>query len=270
MKYLEEIANKSIYIIREVKAKFNNPIVLWSTGKDSTTMLYLIRAAFFNKIPFPVVFIETGYQFKETYTFRDKLAKQLDLDLIIIKNNEVNPYENSKLECCHIHKTLALKQLLEKEHYDSIIVSIRRDEHYMRNIERYFSPRDKDFRYHFIKVTNKEDQDIESLQNTELSGWNIYFANYINANHLRIHPLLHWYEIDIWKYIRANKIPVNPLYFKGYRSIGCYPCTRPVWSPVKSINEIIHRLRYTNIPERAGRDQDKEMLMRRLRALGYM
>jgi sulfate adenylyltransferase subunit 2 len=292
--YLKDFEQKSIFIIREAYAQFKNLAVLWSTGKDSTTMLWLIKKAFFGEIPFPVIHIDTGRKFKEIYEFRDKIAKEWNLKLIIAKNEEALKngisWENSRLNCCNALKTEALKKVVRKYKFDALIVSIRRDEHAMRNIERYFSPRDKNFKWHIIrKKTKKEmkegDAPFVSLQPIELAGWDLFWSDFgPNVSHVRVHPLLHWREIDIWEYIKREKIPVNPLYFakyvekeyglknKRYRSLGCQPCTFPIDSKASTIDEIIEELRKTKTEEREGRAQDKENeeAMRKLRALGYM
>jgi len=276
---LDDLVGKSIYIIREAKARFRNPAVLWSTGKDSTTLLSLVREALY-EIPFPVIFIDTSFQFKETYEFRDRIAREWNLNLIICRNKEaidrgISPFYYDKFTCCHQLKTEALKKLVQEYKFDALLLSIRRDEHYMRNIERYLSPRNRDWEYRIVE--ERTEADIEghdapyvSLQDTELSGWDLYATDFgKDTEHVRVHPLLHWTEIDIWKYIKDRNLPVHPLYFKGYRSLGCYPCTRPIWEPVESIDEIIKRLETTDVPERAGRDSTKEDIMRKLRALGY-
>jgi len=277
---LKDLESKSIYIIREVKAKFRNPAVLWSTGKDSTCVLHLIKKAFFGKVPFPVIHIDTGMKFPEIYEFRDRIAKEWNLNLIVAKNEDalkkgVSPKTREKFECCHLLKTEALKTVIKKHGFDAIIVAIRRDEHSMRNVERFFSPRDENFKWHIVKPKDG-DVPFESLQDAELSGWNIFASDFKDASHVRVHPILHWTEIDVWEYIKKNNVPCNPLYFsrngKRYRSLGCMPCTKPVKSDAKTIDEIIEEIKTTKIEERSGRLQDKERedVMRRLRALGYM
>ena len=277
---LKDLESKSIYIIREVKAKFRNPAVLWSTGKDSTCVLHLIKKAFFGKVPFPVIHIDTGMKFPEIYEFRDRIAKEWNLNLIVAKNEDalkkgVSPKTREKFECCHLLKTEALKMVIKKYGFDAIIVAIRRDEHSMRNVERFFSPRDENFKWHIVKPKDG-DVPFESLQDAELSGWNIFASDFKDASHVRVHPILHWTEIDVWEYIKKNNVPCNPLYFsrngKRYRSLGCMPCTKPVKSDAKTIDEIIEEIKTTKIEERSGRLQDKERedVMRRLRALGYM
>ncbi len=261
---LRELENLSIYIIREAYSEFKNIAVLWSTGKDSTTVLWLARKAFFGKIPFPVIHIDTGYKFKTMYEFRDRIAKEWELELIVARNEEalgIGP-EAGKFECCTKLKTEALKKCLEKYGFDALILAIRRDEHGIRAKERYFSPRDENFRWDY------KDQPLEV--------WEHFQSHLEEGNHMRVHPILHWRELDVWEYIKRENIPVNPMYFskggKRYRSLGCEPCTFPIESEAKTIDEIVEEIRNTKIAERVGRAQDKERLftMQKLRALGYM
>ncbi len=280
---LKELEKKSIFIIREAKAQFKNPAVMWSTGKDSTAMLTLIRKTFYGEIPFPVIHLDTNFKFPEIYKFRDKIAKEWNLNLIVGKNEEAlkvgtSPKTTSKFDCCTALKTEALRLVLKKYKFDALIMSIRRDEHEMRNIERYFSPRDKELKWHFVRPKTKEelkggDAPFVSEQQVEL--WNLYQSDFgPNCSHVRVHPILHWTELDIWRFIKRENIPLNPLYFsvngKRFRSLGCMTCTSPIKSNAKNIDEIIEELKTTDIEERAGRSQDKEQIMRRLRSLGYM
>lgn len=226
--HLDGLVERSIYIMREAKARFKNPAILFAGGKDSTVMLYIARQAFLGQIPIPVVFINTSWQFKETYNFIEMIKNMWNLDLVHAKNRlalmkGVSPKNHPKMECCTMLKTDALRDIIENQGYDALMVGIRWDEHEVRSKETNFSP--------------KTDPD-----------------------HVRVHPILHWSEKDVWDYIKKENIPINPLYSyniegKRYRSIGCYPCTKPV-----SDEEA----------ERAGRAQDKEEVMERLRALGYM
>ncbi len=261
---LKDLENQSIYVIREAYAQFKNVASLWSVGKDSTTSLRLFMKAFYGKIPFPVIHIDTGYKFKEMYTFRDKLVKEWGLDLLVAKNEEamkrgINP-KTGKLECCTQLKTEALKILLAKYNFEALFLAIRRDEHGIRAKERYFSPRDENFQWDY------QDQPLEMWDQFEKAI----------AGHVRIHPILHWRELDVWRYIQQENIPVNPLYFskdgKRYRSLGCVPCTVPVESEAKTIDDIVKELEITKKAERDGRAQDKEQafMMQKLRALGYM
>lgn len=263
---LEDLENRSIYIVREAYAEFKRPGVLWSTGKDSTSTLWLCSKAFFGKIPFPVIHIDTGHKFRQMYEFRDRMAKEWGFDLIVAKNEEamregVGP-ESSKLECCTRLKTEALRECLKEYGFDALILAIRRDEHGIRAKERYFSPRDENFKWDY------RDQPLEM--------WDYFQGVVREGAHMRVHPILHWRELDVWEYIKKEGIPVNPMYFakdgERYRSLGCEPCTFSIQSDASTIDEIVEELRQTKIAERAGRAQDKEktFTMQKLRALGYM
>ena len=264
--HLSNLERKSISIIREAKAQFKNIAVLWSTGKDSTATLWLCKKAFFGRIPFPVIHIDTSYQFPEIYEFRDRIAKEWNLNLLIAKNEEalregMSP-EKNRLNCCTALKTEALKSIIRREGFDALILAIRRDEHGIRAKERIFSPRDENFRWRYM------DQPAEL--------WDLYVKPSEDFSHMRVHPILHWTELDVWLYVKREGLPVNPLYFardgKRYRSLGCMPCTVPIPSNASTIDEIIEELKTTKIPERAGRAQDKERayMMQKLRSLGYM
>jgi len=269
LNYLEA---KSIYLIREAYRKFKDDLaILVSWGKDSVTMLYLVRKAFFGEVPIKVIHIDTSYKFKEIYEFRDRLTKEWNLNLIIARNENalakgMNP-KKGRFMCCDALKTQALKQAIKKYNLKALFVAIRRDEHGIRAKERYISFRDKNFYWNY--------------KNQPPEFWDFFniFEFKEQGEHLRIHPILHWREIDIWKYIRREKIPVINLYFSGvkkegyrYRSIGCECCCSPIKSNAKTIDEIIKELEITKIAERAGRTQDKEKayMMQKLRALGYM
>lgn len=266
MDYLDKLENESLYIIREAFSQIKNIAMLWSIGKDSTTLLWLIRKAFFGKIPFPIVHIDTGYKFKEIYEYRDKYALEWGLDLRIHQNKEaicrgICP-ETGKLECCTELKTNALKKLVKELGVNGLLLGIRRDEHGIRAKERVFSVRDSDFEWDY------------KSQLPEL--WGQYKTKTSDEEHIRIHPLLGWTELDIWSYIFREKIPVVDLYFskngKRYRSIGCETCCSPVVSEAKTVQEIIEELKNTTVSERSGRAQDKESdyMMQKLRSLGYM
>jgi len=276
---LENLVNRSIYILRETKAQFKNPCVMWSTGKDSTTMLNLCREAFYDEVPFPVLHIDTGWKFKQILEFRDSLAKAWNLNLIVAKHpkaHQLNPTLGTDPEtCCATLKTQVLRETIEQHGFDALIVSIRRDEHYMRNIERVSSPRDRQFRWQILRDKQPHengDAPFESLQPVEL--WDLLQTDFVDAHHVRRHPLLHWTETDVWKYIESRGVPVNHLYFSRnglrYRSLGCRTCTQPVESNASTVNQIIREVETTQLPERSGRqDQLKKMMMRKLRAFGY-
>jgi len=264
--YLSELENNSIFIIREAYRRIKNVAMLWSMGKDSTTLLWLIRKAFLGNIPFPVIHIDTGYKFSEIYEFRDKFAAEWGLNLVIARNltainNGVGP-QGSKFDCCNRLKTEALKLAIEQYNLQGLYLAIRRDEHGIRAKERAFSSRTSDFVWDYLG----QPMEIWSQYNTRLR----------EKEHIRIHPMLAWREIDVWEYIRKENLPVVPLYFakgkKRYRSIGCSCCCSPVTSKAGNLNSIIKELIKAKVSERSGRAQDKESAytMQKLRALGYM
>jgi len=263
---LKDLENRTIYILREAYAEFRRPAVLWSTGKDSTTMLWLCRKAFFGKIPFPVIHIDTNYKFRQMYKFRDELTEKWGLELVIAKNQEalkegVSP-KDGKFDCCTRLKTEALRKCLDEHGFDALILAIRRDEHGIRAKERYFSPRDEDFRWDY------RDQPLEM--------WDQFQGLVGVGTHMRVHPILHWRELDVWEYVKKERIPINPMYFakngKRYRSLGCEPCTFTIESNASTKEQIVEELKHTKIAERSGRAQDKERVfaMQKLRTLGYM
>ncbi|MFH2013216.1 MAG: sulfate adenylyltransferase subunit CysD [Pseudomonadota bacterium] len=267
MEHLNELENKSIYIIREAYYHFKDIGMLWSVGKDSTVLLWLCRKAFFGRIPFQVIHIDTGYKFPQIYTFRDRYSKEWKLNLRIGKNEEaigecIGPQNNNKFKCCSELKTNALKKLVNKEGYKAILLGIRRDEHGIRAKERYFSPRDIQFEWDY--------------KNQPPELWDMYKSESDDRTHIRVHPLLDWTEMDIWNYIKREDIPYNELYSsvdgKRYRSIGCHPCCEPIDSNANDVDSIIAELKVAKTRERAERSQDKEeaYMMQKLRALGYM
>jgi sulfate adenylyltransferase subunit 2 len=266
MDYLDELESRSIYVIREAYRQFKNIAMLWSIGKDSTTLLWLTRKAFYDRIPFPVLHLDTSYKFPEIYEFRDRKAKEWGIRLMVERNEQaisggMNP-ERGMLNCCNALKTDALKMAIEKHRFRALLLGIRRDEHGIRAKERYFSPRDQDFNWNYMN------------QPPEL--WDQYKSRQAEDDHIRVHPLLHWTELDIWQYVKREEIPIVNLYFardgKRYRSIGCKSCCAPVDSSADSLPGIIEELETTTTAERAGRAQDKEsaFVMQKLRSLGYM
>ena len=276
---LKDLVNKTVFIIREARARYKNPAVLFSSGKDSTAMLYLIKEAL-GKVDIPVIHIDTGQKFKGIYAFRDRMVKEMGLKLIVVKNNSevkkgTSGENTDRFKCCSLLKTEPLKEVVRKNKFDAVIVSIRHDEHGVRGKERYFSPRDREFRWKTSAIQKGTETGVVSLQDAEMSGWGVY-ATYFgeDVDHVRVHPLLHWSERDVWKYIEDREVPVNPLYFakggKRYRSLGCIPCTLPVESDAADVHSIIKELEVSSESERAGRSQDKQALMEQLRALGYM
>ncbi|NMC57910.1 MAG: sulfate adenylyltransferase subunit 2 [Candidatus Methanofastidiosa archaeon] len=267
MDHLDILESQSIYIIREAYKQYKDIASLWSIGKDSTTLMYLVRKAFYGKVPFPVIHIDTGYKFKEIYEFRDYLSKEWNFKVIVAKNQEaldcgVGPKSGDKLTCCTKLKTEALKQAIDKYKFKALLLGIRRDEHGIRAKERVFSPRNRYFEWDY--------------KNQPPELWDQFKTKKEADEHLRIHPLLHWTEFDIWSYVQREKIPVVNLYFakngKRYRSIGCETCCEPVDSDADTIDKIVQELKTTKVSERSGRAQDKESayVMQKLRALGYM
>ena len=293
MTKLEKLESQSVYILREAYREFKNLCMLWSIGKDSTVLLWLSKKAFFGHVPFPLLHIDTAYKIPEMIRYRDRLADELKLNLIYGMNKEAIDGKNTfpdgktdRLTCCRTLKSEALKHTLSgewprykfshrekkylrdesREPYTGVIAGIRADEEGTRSKERYFSPRDR-----------QSDWNIGD-QPPEL--WNYYKTEFAPGTHVRIHPILDWTELDIWEYIEKESIPVTSLYFDGgagtrYRSLGCWPCTKPVTSGAKNVREIIEELkngRFKNVPERAGRDQDKEDggTLETLRREGYM
>jgi sulfate adenylyltransferase subunit 2 len=267
MDHLTRLENKSIYIIREAYYQFKDIAMLWSVGKDSTTLLWLCRKAFFGHIPFPIIHIDTSYKFPEMYRFRDERAKEWNLHLLIGRNEGkleegMGPGQGSKLDCCNELKTNALKMVIKKYNLKAILLGIRRDEHGIRAKERYFSPRDSQFKWDY--------------ENQPAELWDQYQSIVEEKEHFRIHPILHFTELDVWSYVKREGLPIVPLYFskegKRFRSIGCVPCCSPIDSNAQTIDEIVEEIRTSKTSERAGRAQDKENIytMQKLRALGYM
>ncbi len=267
--HLSTLENESIYILREAYRKFKRLGMLWSIGKDSSVMLWLLRKAFFGHIPIPCVHVDTSYKIPEMIAFRDRLAREWGFELIVGKNEsaltEGLTFPNGKVtrvECCGLLKKDALQAIIQKQNYQAVIVGIRRDEEGTRAKERYFSPRDHNFEWNF------KDQPPEL--------WDQFKTDFDPGTHIRVHPLLHWTELNVWEYIEREGIPIVDLYFSRnglrYRSLGCAPCTRPVPSTASSVPEIIAELRKTKVSERSTRaqDQESEDAFERLRASGYM
>ncbi|MBI1326238.1 MAG: sulfate adenylyltransferase subunit CysD [Alphaproteobacteria bacterium] len=262
--YLQQLEAQTIYIIREAYNRIQPLGMMWSIGKDSTALLWMVRKAFFGKVPFKLILLDTEMELPEVYEFRDKYTKEWDLDV----HNELCPPESEMdptlppATRAAARKTEGLKNLLKRDQYKGIIGGIRRDEQSMRAKERVFSPRSIDGSWDF------KDQPAEF--------WDQYKCEIPQGCHLRIHPILHWTELDIWRYTRMENIPIVPLYLarngKRYRSLGEKNITFPVDSNASTIDEIIEELQTTKTPERAGRsmDNEREDSFETLRASGYM
>ena len=265
MTHLEELEDKSIYILREAYKNFDNLCMLWSIGKDSTVMLWLVRKAFFGHCPIPLVHIDTSFKIREMIAYRDRLAEEWGLTLVVGQNREaleagMDP-SLGRMECCSALKTEGLRRTLADKKYNGVIVGVRSDEEGTRAKERYFSPRDRNNDWDFRE------------QPPEL--WDQFKTRFEPGTHVRIHPLLDWTEINIWEYIKKENIPVIPLYFdqgsgSRYRSLGCAPCTGTIQSTATTVDEIIEELRNTKVAERSGRAQDADRGMEKLRKDGYM
>ena len=268
-RHLDKLEAESVYVLREAFSHFKKMGMLWSIGKDSTVMLWLARKAFFGHVPFPLVHIDTSFEIPEVIEYRDRLAREWNLRLIVGMNhaeiNSGNTYpvgKQTRVGCCTLLKRDGLKQVMDAEGYDGVIVGVRRDEEPTRAKERYFSPRNQNMDW------NVEDQPPEL--------WGQYATECEPGSHVRIHPLLHWTELNIWEYIARENIPVVPLYFardgKRYRSLGCVPCTFPIESNAKTVAEIIAELKAIRTAERSGRAQDHESedAFEKLRRDGYM
>ena len=293
MNQLDRLENKTIYILREAYSQFNNLCMLWSIGKDSTVLLWLARKAFFGHVPFPLVHIDTAYKIPEMIEYRDKLALELNIDMIYgqnqeaLENKQTFPDGNAtRIECCKALKTDALVNTINgtwprfrlnhktgkyetdknAEPYTGVIVGLRADEEGSRSKERYFSARD---------MKSKWD-----LTDQPPEFWNQYKTDFAPGTHVRVHPLLDWSELSVWEYIGREKIPMVSLYFNQgdgtrYRSLGCWPCTKPIDSEASTVEDIIEELgsgKLSSVAERAGREQDKEDGggLEELRKGGYM
>jgi sulfate adenylyltransferase subunit 2 len=263
------LESESVFILREVFNRIERLAMLWSLGKDSNVMVWLAKKAFFGHVPFPVVHVDTGKKFPEMYAFRSRYAEEWNLKLIVRPCPPVDAVGPSLPPAARsaARKTLGLKNTIREFGFQGIIAGIRRDEEAIRAKERVFSPRGEDGAW------NLKDQPPEFWNqfNTDVPQGAPH-----STSHLRVHPLLHWTELDIWRYIQRERIPVVPLYFsrngKRYRSLGDQDITFPIASPASSVEEIIDELEVTRAPERAGRamDHESEDAFERLRADGYM
>lgn len=267
MDNLDRLENQSIFILREAYKKLGKIALLWSMGKDSTALVWLTKKAFFGKVPYPAVHVDTTFEFPEVYAYREKYQKEWGLNLIVGTNQEaldrgVNYDNHDPLTVNHELKTVGLQQTLQKYRWNALIVGIRRDEDGTRAKEKFFSPRNGDFEWGY------KDQPPEL--------WDQFETNFDRDTHIRVHPLLEWTEADVWHYVKREKIPVVDLYFakhgKRYRTLGCRPITKPVDSEADTIDKIIEELNSTRVSERVGREQDhySPYAMQKLRAKGYM
>ncbi|MDN3639999.1 sulfate adenylyltransferase subunit CysD [Simiduia curdlanivorans] len=294
--HLQQLEAESIHIIREVAAEFDNPVMLYSVGKDSAVMMHLTMKAFYpGKPPFPMMHVDTTWKFKEMIEFRDKLIKDLGWDLIVHINEEgvkqgVGPFTHGSAKHTDIMKTQGLKQALNKYGFDAAFGGARRDEEKSRAKERVYSFRDKNHRW--------------DPKNQRPELWNIYNSRVDKGESIRVFPLSNWTELDIWQYIHLEGIPIVPLYFAAkrpvvekdgvlimvdddrmpigpedkveekmvrFRTLGCYPLTGAVESEATTLPEIIQEMLLTKTSERQGRviDNDSSGSMEKKKQEGY-
>jgi len=261
---LDRLEAETISILREAYRASSKPCMLWSIGKDSTALVWMARKAFFGRVPFPLVLLETHMELDEVYAFRDRMIAEWNLDYFA----QVCPPESDVDQTlppatrAAARKTEGLRTMLREQKFDAVMVGIRRDEQAMRAKERVFSPRRIDGTW--------------DVKEQPPEFWGFYTTTVPDGAHLRVHPLLSWTELDIWEYTKRENIPYVPLYLaqngKRYRSLGEKNITVPIESNADSIDAIIAELRATRVPERAGRtmDNESEASFERLRAGGYM
>lgn len=294
--HLAALEAESIEIFREVAASFERPVMMYSIGKDSSVLLHLARKAFFpSRIPFPLLHVDTTWKFKEMIAFRDKVAKDYDLDLIVHTNLEgaaqnINPFDQGSARYTDIMKTQALRQALNAGRYDAAIGGARRDEEKSRAKERVFSHRNTN---HAWDPKN---------QRPEL--WSVFNTRLNPGESMRVFPLSNWTELDIWTYIYDQKIPIVSLYYARprpmvkrsgtlimvddarmrledgetpktemvrFRTLGCYPLSGAIRSDAETLPEIIMEMQASRTSEREGRliDSDQSGSMEKKKQEGY-
>jgi sulfate adenylyltransferase subunit 2 len=294
--HLKQLEAESIYIIREVAAEFQNPVMLYSIGKDSAVMLRLAQKAFYpGRLPFPLMHVNTTWKFRDMITFRDQFVKDNNLDLIEYINQEgvaagINPFDHGSNKYTGVMKTQALKDALDKYKFDAAFGGARRDEEKSRAKERVYSFRDR-----------KHQWDPKN-QRPEL--WNLYNGKVNQGESIRVFPLSNWTELDVWQYIYLENIPIVPLYFSAkrpvvnrggtlimvdddrmrlepgekpemkmvrFRTLGCYPLTGAVESTATTLPEIIEEMLVARNSERQGRviDHDEAGSMEQKKREGY-
>ena len=294
--HLKQLEAESIHIIREVVAEFDNPVMMYSVGKDSAVMLHLALKAFAPaKLPFPLLHVDTLWKFKEMIAFRDKRAKEEGFELLVHTNpygiaQGIGPFTHGSAVHTDIMKTQGLKQALNKYKFDAVFGGARRDEEKSRAKERIYSFRDKNHRW--------------DPKNQRPELWNIYNARVHKDESIRVFPLSNWTELDIWQYIYLEQIPIVPLYFAAkrpvvekdgvkimvddermpigpedvikeemvrFRTLGCYPLTGAVNSTATTLEEIIKEMLLSRTSERQGRviDNDSAGSMEKKKIEGY-
>jgi sulfate adenylyltransferase subunit 2 len=296
MTHLKQLEAESIYIIREVAAEFENPVMLYSIGKDSAVMMHLALKAFApGKPPFPLMHIDTTWKFREMIEFRDKRVKELGWDLLVHINQDgldmgISPFTHGSAKHTDVMKTQGLKQALDKYGFDAAFGGARRDEEKSRAKERVYSFRDRNHRW--------------DPKNQRPELWNLYNNRVDKGESIRVFPLSNWTELDIWQYIHLENIPIVPLYFAAkrpvverdgvlimvddermqlkegekveekmvrFRTLGCYPLTGAVESTAQTLPDIIQEMLLTKTSERQGRviDHDSAGSMEKKKQEGY-
>ena len=294
--HLKALEAESMHIFREVAAEFDNPVMLYSVGKDSSVLLHLALKAFYPaKLPFKLLHVDTNWKFKEMIQFRDEFAKKNDLDLIVYKNPEglemnINPFVHGSAVHTDIMKTQGLKKALDIYGFDAAFGGARRDEEKSRAKERVFSFRDRNHRW--------------DPKNQRPELWNLYNPRVHKGESIRVFPMSNWTELDIWQYIYLENIEIVPLYFSKvrpvvirdgvkilvdddrleleegetpsmesvrFRTLGCYPLTGAVESEAATLPEIIQEMLLTKTSERQGRviDSDSSGSMEKKKIEGY-
>ncbi len=294
--HLQRLEAESIYIMREVAAQAENPVMLYSIGKDSSVMLHLALKAFYpGKPPFPFLHVDTTWKFREMYQFRDWIASEHGLDLIVHINQEglelgINPFTHGSAVHTDVMKTQSLKQALEKYGFDAAFGGARRDEERSRAKERVFSFRSAQHRW--------------DPKNQRPELWRLYNARKRKGESIRVFPLSNWTELDVWQYILLEQIPIVPLYFAKerpiveregalimvdddriplepgeepamrrvrFRTLGCYPLTGAVESNADSLEAIVWEMLLARTSERQGRviDFDEDSSMEKKKQEGY-
>lgn len=296
MTHLEQLEAESIHIIREVAAEFENPVMLYSVGKDSAVMLHLARKAFYPaRPPFPLMHVDTTWKFREMIEFRDRIAAEYGFDLLVHVNQEgvdqgIDPFVHGSALHTDVMKTEGLKQALDKYKFDAAFGGARRDEEKSRAKERIFSFRTASHRW--------------DPKNQRPELWNIYNARVQKGESIRTFPLSNWTELDVWQYIHLENIPIVPLYLAKerpvverdgmlilvddgrlqlrpgeqvqtksvrFRTLGCYPLTGAVESTAATLPEVIQEMLLTRTSERQGRliDHDQSGSMEKKKQEGY-
>ncbi len=294
--HLQQLEAESIHILREVVAEFSNPVMLYSIGKDSAVMLHLARKAFYPAPPpFPLLHVDTTWKFREMIQFRDRMAAESGMELIVHVNEEgvrqgISPFTHGSALYTGIMKTEGLKQALDKYKFDAAFGGARRDEEKSRAKERIFSFRSANHRW--------------DPKNQRPELWNLYNTRIRPGESIRVFPLSNWTELDVWQYIHLENIPIVPLYYAAvrpvverdgmlimvdddrlelkqgeevqrksvrFRTLGCYPLTAAVESTADTLPAIIREMLLTRTSERQGRliDHDEAGSMEKKKQEGY-